>query len=331
MLANQGAPVNNFGYYDTPICNELSNKEYRDRPVSTSNFELNQDINLTVNDNHGRYKVYQDPTIPSPSLYLECDRSFSGYYYKDPLTLSYDGSSPLVKKKEQSTEYNYINSDLHPPFGIENFRGGGGGGGGGGHGGGGGGHGGGGGGGHGGGGHGGGGHGGGGHGGHGAGYGRGYGHGGHRGGGYPRSYLPANGYASNFPYSNGYGNGYLNTVIMPNVSTAYWDYGGYDDSSYYTTVPEIENPYIQAPYVEVRTIKEEYDENNQVGSGQRHKQIKQSQEQEENNVLLKKDKKDKKDKKKKDKKGSDEGLLYGIIILLLLVILFFILRSYKYI
>ena len=43
----------------------------------------------------------------------------SGYYYKDPMSLSLDGDVPLIKKKEQSTMYNYINSDDNMPFGIK--------------------------------------------------------------------------------------------------------------------------------------------------------------------------------------------------------------------
>ena len=45
MLANQGAPVSNLGYYDVPICNEFSNVEKRDPPIETSNYQLNQKIN----------------------------------------------------------------------------------------------------------------------------------------------------------------------------------------------------------------------------------------------------------------------------------------------
>jgi hypothetical protein len=136
MYSFQGAPIVNKGYYDVPICNEFSNKEIRDKPVETNQYQINRRINVTMNDNKGEYKVYQDPTVPSPSLYLETDQPMSGYYYKDPMSLSFDGTVPLVKKKEQSSQYNYINSDLFPKKNIERFHGGGGGMGGGGHGGG---------------------------------------------------------------------------------------------------------------------------------------------------------------------------------------------------
>jgi hypothetical protein len=307
MLANQGAPVSNLGYYDVPICNEFSNVDKRDKAIITNEYALNRDINNTINDNHAQYKVYQDPTIPSPSLDLECDRPFAGYYYKDPLSLAYADATPLIKKKEYSTEYNYINSDKYPPFGIEKFRGGGGGGGGG--------------------------HGGGGYG-HGGGYGRG-GYGGH-GGGFPRSYLPANRYASNFPYRAGY----LNTAIMPNVYGGYWGgYGGggdYDDSSYDTTIPEISNPYIQAPYVEVNNIPvqqipvQQQQQQQQVIKEEYQIQDVNSDTEEEvlpKNKVIRKLKKEKKIKMKK----NDNTLLYIIIIILLIIIAMFVLKNYKYI
>jgi hypothetical protein len=116
MYSFQGAPIVNKGYYDVPICNEFSNKEVRDRPIETNQYQINRRINVSMNDNKGEYKVYQDPTVPSPSLYLETDQPMSGYYYKDPMSLSFDGTVPLVKKKEQSSQYNYINSDLFPKF-----------------------------------------------------------------------------------------------------------------------------------------------------------------------------------------------------------------------
>lgn len=93
-----GSPIQNKGYYDVPICNQYSNKEIRNPPVSTNEYQLNKLINLTVNDNLDNYIVYQDPTTPSPSLYLETDQAMSGYYHKNPMSLAFDGSVPIVKK-----------------------------------------------------------------------------------------------------------------------------------------------------------------------------------------------------------------------------------------
>lgn len=115
-----GYPIVNKGYFDVPISNEYSNKDIRDAPIDTNEYQLNSLINLRVNDNKTNYVVYQDPPMPSPSLYLETDQAMSGYYHKNPMTLAYDGSVPIVKK-ENSVVYDYINSDKYPPFGIESF------------------------------------------------------------------------------------------------------------------------------------------------------------------------------------------------------------------
>lgn len=118
MLSGYPIEHENKGYYDVPINNEYSNKDIRDKPIITNEYRLNHDINLTINDNHTIYKSFQDPTIPSPSLYTETDQSMAGYYNKNPMNLSYE--VPIVPKKD-SKVYNYINSDYYPPFGIESF------------------------------------------------------------------------------------------------------------------------------------------------------------------------------------------------------------------
>jgi len=209
------APIMNKGYYDVPINNQFSNIEYRDTPVITNEYQLNKNINVTMNDNNSEYVVYQQPTRPSKSLYTESDQQTT-QYYNNERALSFDSSKPLMKKKE-----------------LENFYDGGGHGGGG-HGGG---HGG-----HGGGGHGGGGHSGhGGHGGHGGGYGGGgYTGGGYGGGGYSR------GYGVN-PYIT---SAYLNTQIMPNISRNYWEYPDYGYEYQYIPeyIPEYAPIIKQPPY-----------------------------------------------------------------------------------
>lgn len=115
-----GYPIENEnkGYYDVPINNEYCNKTVRDAPIIANEYNLNKIINTTINDNKAVYTSFQDPTIPSPSLYTESDQSMAGYYNKDPMNLSYE--VPIVPKKD-SKIYNYINSDYYPPFGIESF------------------------------------------------------------------------------------------------------------------------------------------------------------------------------------------------------------------
>lgn len=118
MLSGYPIENENKGYYDVPINNEYSNKTVRDTPIIANEYNLNKIINTTINNNKAVYTSFQDPTIPSPSLYTESDQSMSGYYNKDPMSLSYE--VPIVPKKD-SKIYNYINSDYYPPFGIETF------------------------------------------------------------------------------------------------------------------------------------------------------------------------------------------------------------------
>ena len=44
MISYQGASVNNPGYFDVPICNSLSNREYRDPAENIGQYELNQHL-----------------------------------------------------------------------------------------------------------------------------------------------------------------------------------------------------------------------------------------------------------------------------------------------
>jgi len=123
MYSFQGAPIMNNGYYDVPINNQYSNKEYRNTPIITNEYQLNKNINLTMNDNKDEYIVYQQPTRPSKSLYIESDKP--SQYYNNERALSFDSHIPLMKKKEQN--YNEINQGDYSSFPIESFHGGGGG------------------------------------------------------------------------------------------------------------------------------------------------------------------------------------------------------------
>jgi len=98
------APIMNKGYYDVPINNQFSNIEYRDTPVITNEYQLNKNINVTMNDNNSEYIVYQQPTRPSKSLYIESDQQTT-QYYNNERALSFDSSKPLMKKKELERFY----------------------------------------------------------------------------------------------------------------------------------------------------------------------------------------------------------------------------------
>ena len=116
MTSFGGAPIMNNGYYDVPINNQYSNKAFpRNNQTSMNTYQVNRNINTTMNNNQGNYVVYNEPTIPSPSLYLETDQSMSGYY-QDPMYISSDAGVPLMKKKEMM--YNDMNNK---PY-IESFN-----------------------------------------------------------------------------------------------------------------------------------------------------------------------------------------------------------------
>ena len=233
MYSFQGAPIMNQGYYDVPINNQYSNKEYRDTPVITNEYQLNKNIGVTMNDNKDEYIVYQQPTRPSKSLYIESDKQTTQYYNNDR-NLSFDSHIPLMKKKEQL--YNEINQDDYSSYPIESFHGGGGrsssgqgyGGGG------------------------------------GQGYGGGGGHGYEgRGGGMGYGGMGYGGTRGSPTVIGNGGNqvvnrGYLNTQIMPNISRNYWEYpdSGYDFQYVPENVPVIKEPQFNIiPKEEVRLEK----------------------------------------------------------------------------
>jgi hypothetical protein len=291
MYSFQGAPIVNKGYYDVPICNEFSNKEIRDKPTETNQYQINRRINVSMNNNKGEYKVYQDPTVPSPSLYLETDQPMSGYYYKDPMSLSFDGTVPLVKKKEQSSQYNYINSDLFPKNGVERFHGGGG------HGGG----------------------GGGGHMGGGGGHEGGGGRGGYIGGGHGGMHSGHGGHGGN--------NHYLNTAMMPNINRNYWggissynDFGtGYPYYEY--TEPSYVN-YVQ-PVREVIVEKPVYEEI-------KIEQIPSEEIKKDTKISKKISKKIIKEEKIENKKTFfTKKVLWIIVIILSIIIILFLIYFYR--
>ena len=103
MISYQGASVNNPGYFDVPICNSLSNKDYRDPSQDIGEYQLNKYINQTINDNNGAYTVYQRPTHPSSSLYIESDVPASPYYQQSFTKVS--NYPPLIVKKKEMVPY----------------------------------------------------------------------------------------------------------------------------------------------------------------------------------------------------------------------------------
>lgn len=75
--------IDSNDYYPVSVCNEFVGNEKRKNPIQSNNYSINTDISRNINNNELVYKVYQDPTVPSQSLYIESDKSFSNYYNKN--------------------------------------------------------------------------------------------------------------------------------------------------------------------------------------------------------------------------------------------------------
>lgn len=86
--------IDSSDFYPVSVCNEFVNIEKRNKPIQSNDYNLNKDISGKVNNNEMVYKVYQDPTVPSQSLYIESDKQFSNYYNKkDEIEHFYDAVS----------------------------------------------------------------------------------------------------------------------------------------------------------------------------------------------------------------------------------------------
>jgi hypothetical protein len=92
----EAAPVVNYGYFDVPINNNCSNKDIRDTQQTLNEYNFNSKINNTINDNKQKYLINQQPTVPSPSLYIESDNPAAGYYQNN--------------KKKQATREHFTGS-----------------------------------------------------------------------------------------------------------------------------------------------------------------------------------------------------------------------------
>lgn len=75
--------IDSNDYYPVSVCNEFVDNEKRKNHIQSNNYSINTDISRNINNNELVYKVYQDPTVPSQSLYIESDKSFSNYYNKN--------------------------------------------------------------------------------------------------------------------------------------------------------------------------------------------------------------------------------------------------------
>ena len=132
------APVVNPGYFDVPIENRYSNPIREGNQVKVSNYQFNTTVGDTINDNDNNYEVYQTPTKPSPSLYIEQNAPMSGFEYGNNIA---DYKSVEIEKNkfnQQHVPSGYVSPSIIEKFDnneqniVERFSGGGGRGGGGG-------------------------------------------------------------------------------------------------------------------------------------------------------------------------------------------------------
>jgi ATP-dependent Zn protease len=89
-MSLETGPVVDKGYFDVPICNEYSNKEPPKTVSVADEFNLNNIIQNTINNNKQEYTIYEYPTRPSRSLYYETDKASSSYYNQDYVNKYYN-------------------------------------------------------------------------------------------------------------------------------------------------------------------------------------------------------------------------------------------------
>ncbi len=83
------SPFTNIGYFDVPICDDYSNPN-QPRVIKTSDqYDLNNTIMNTVNNNKEEYIVTQYPVRPEASLYYQSNVSNS-YYDKNYVNKYYN-------------------------------------------------------------------------------------------------------------------------------------------------------------------------------------------------------------------------------------------------
>jgi len=91
------APVINPGYYDVPIQNKYSNSQRNGPYKKMTNYQFNGQVANQLNNNNENYEIYQSQSFPSPSLFIEQDKSMSGYGYTDNSN-QYNGA--MIQKKQ---------------------------------------------------------------------------------------------------------------------------------------------------------------------------------------------------------------------------------------
>ena len=109
------APIINPGYYDVPIQNKYSNPQRNGPYKQMTNYQFNGQVANQINNNNENYEIYQTQSYPSPSLFIEQDKSMSGYGYTNNSN-QYNGA--MIQKKQFNRKQIPQNAPTHI---LENF------------------------------------------------------------------------------------------------------------------------------------------------------------------------------------------------------------------
>jgi ATP-dependent Zn protease len=103
------APVTDVGYFDVPICDEYSNTNQPRTVYLADEFQLNDTIQKTINNNKAKYVVKEYPTRPSASLYYETNKASSSYYNPNYINKYYNVEQfSNQEKKSEDTKHKFF-------------------------------------------------------------------------------------------------------------------------------------------------------------------------------------------------------------------------------
>ena len=111
------SPVVNPGYYDVPIYNQYSNPIRGGNEKKISNYQFNTTVGNTINNNNDNYEVYETPTTPSPSLYIEQNSPMSGFQYGNNIGMYNNVIPEKINFYHKQVPGGYV-----PPTVVEGFE-----------------------------------------------------------------------------------------------------------------------------------------------------------------------------------------------------------------
>ena len=104
---SNSAPVNNPGYYDSPIHNQYSNPERNGPYKQLTSHQFNPYVGEEFNSNDDNYEVYQMQSYPSNDLFEHYNNSNHGYTSNDGVH-----SGALVRRNPQIEHFTNDEYDI---------------------------------------------------------------------------------------------------------------------------------------------------------------------------------------------------------------------------